>query len=259
MEIIRGMPEAEYRARPEISQSTLKLFGLPTLAHAQYEMERAKLSTESMTNGTCLHALVLEGKKIFAVEPRADGRTKEGKAIKAAFAEENAGKIILTSEAAEAVEGMAAGIKRNKGAMLLLESATDREVSIFWDGMKARLDAVCALGVEDIKTTKGASLWDFGKSLHTFGYHIQAAHYLEAAAVAGLPADDFYIIAVENVAPYECALYKTGHASLEVGARELARLRDLYNSCRESGEYPGYSPEPVEINIPAWAMKEANQ
>lgn len=246
MEIIRGLPEREYRARSEKSQSDFKHFLEPTPAHAKHAMDKEHEDTDSMLNGTCLHALILEDKKVYEV---GTGTTQKNP-------KQPENGILLSPHNAKIVEGMAAGIRRNKGAMLLLESSVDREISLFWDGMKARLDGVCPLGPLDIKSTKGADLWAFSKSLHDYGYHIQGAHYLEGAALAGFPADDFYIIAAENFAPFECAVYKIGHRSLEVGARELARLKELYFECARTGVYPGYSEEPVEINIPAYAMEE---
>lgn len=254
-EIIRNMPEAEYRARPEKSQSDYKHFSKPTPAHAKWAKENRKEIAE-FGIGHALHGLVLEGKVLFAVEPKADGRTNAGKAIKAAFAEENQGKIILSADDGKAVEGMAAGILRNKTVVSLLESAKDREVSIFWDGMKARLDAVSPLGVLDLKTTgKVADRRTFSKSIFEFGYHIQGAMYLMAAAKAGFPCEDFFFICCESFPPHECNYYPLGHESLEVGKRELDRLKALCEECEKTGVYPGYPEEQEEINIPTWMLR----
>ncbi len=255
MEIIRNMPEAEYRARPERSQSDFKHFLAPTPAHAKYAMDNRKTIAE-FGMGSALHSLVLEGKNIHAVEPEADGRTKAGKELKALFAAQNEGKIILTRKEGDAVEGMAAGIRRNAGCMALLESLIEREVSTFWDGMKARLDGVSPLGVVDLKSTRGADLWNFSKSILEFGYHIQAAMYSEAASKAGFPCEDFYIIAVENTQPHEAALYIIDHAAIEIGRHELSRLKSLYYKCLESGQYPGYSQDITPISLPNWKIRE---
>jgi exodeoxyribonuclease VIII len=241
------MPEREYRARSERSQSDYKNFLEPTPAHAKHAMDQAHESTDSMLIGTCVHGLVLEGRRVFDVV--AGCKTQKNPA------QIPGGKILLSTHSAAIVEGMAAGIRRNRGAMLLLESCADRELSIFWGGKKARLDGSCPLGVVDLKSTKGADIWAFSKSIHEYGYHVQAAHYLEAAAVAGLPADDFYIVAAENFEPFECAVYRISHEALEIGRRELDRLIALHDECAASGVYPGYSEEPVEISLPPWAMK----
>jgi len=250
-EIVRNLGEKEYRARPEISQSVAKKLLLPTPAHAFYELHNRREVVE-FDMGHAIHSILLEGITIHAVEPEADGRTKAGKEIKAAFAAENVGKIILTKKEGEAVEGMVAGIRRNSGIMQLLESATDHEVSIFWSGMKARLDGVCPLGILDLKSTKSCEPFQFAKSILDYGYHIQAAHYLEAAAQADLPCDNFYFLAVENTAPYEAALYVLEQDSLEIGRLELEMLRTKYFHFQKSGVWPGYSQEIVSIGLPAW-------
>jgi hypothetical protein len=145
---------------------------------------------------------------------------------------------------------------RHSGCRLILESLQEREISVFWDGWKARLDGVCPVGVVDLKTCRTAAPEDFSRAVYTLGYHIQAAFYLEAAAVAGLPADDFYIIAAESSAPYEAALYKVDHAAIEIGRRELARLKAIHARFQESQTWPGYSPEPQAISLPPWIMRK---
>ena len=247
MEIIRNMPEREYRARRERSQSDFKHFRLPTHAHAKYAMDQESEESDSMLNGSCFHALALEGKQIFSV----DLSCKTQKNPK-----QDCDDIALSPHNAAIVRGMAEGVKRNKGIMLLLESAFEKEVSLFWDGMKARLDAVCPLGIIDLKSTKGGDLWQFSKSMSDYGYAIQAAHYLEGAAKAGFPAENFFIVAAENFPPFEAALYVVGHESIENGRLELMELREKYFSCQKSGIYSGYSEEPVEINLPAYKFKE---
>jgi hypothetical protein len=255
-EIIRNMPDGAYRARPELAQSTIKLFGLATPAHAKYAMDNRK-DSPSKNMGRAIHALILEEKKIYAVEPIADGRTKEGKAIKAAFAADNSGKLILTAAEGAKVEGMAAGVRRNKGAMTLLAACYEFELSIFWDGYKARLDALSPLGPVDLKSTDDASPWAFSKkTLLDYGAYIQSPHYLEGCAACGLPCENFHFIAVESEAPHECAIYVADHESLEIGMRELHRLREIAKHCLETGEYPGYSHEPELIGLPAWKIRQ---
>jgi len=258
VEIIRGMPEAEYRARPERSQSDFKTMLEPTPAHALYKMQNRR-EKSCFDLGHALHSLFLEGLRLHAVEPVADGRTGVGKVIKAAFAAENQGKIILSAKDGEAVEGMVAGLMRNQGIVEILESAIAKEISIFWDGMKARLDLVFPLGVFDLKSCNSAEFRLFQKDIEKWGYHIQAPCYLDAAAVAGFPCENFFFGAVESSPPYEAALYRIGHRSLEAGAAKLRELKDLYYGCEESGAYPGYSQEPVEIDLPAWALRESAQ
>jgi hypothetical protein len=249
VEIIRNMPDKEYRAREERSQSDFKNFREPTPAHALHKMKKAKEDSDSMLAGTCLHALLLEGKKIWSVD--------KGRKTKTNPDQPSTG-ILLSPWYDEVVRGMEAGVRRNAGAMAIINARMEAEVSIFWAGMKARLDIVFPVGVGDLKSTKGASLREFQKAIVEYGYYIQAAHYLEAAALAGFPADDFYIIAVENFEPYECALWKMDHDAIEIGRKELDVLKENFYRCQSSGIYPGYPQEPITISLPSWKMREHN-
>lgn len=250
VQVVRGMPEAEYRARPELSQSDYKHFFNTTAAHAKYAMEQPHEDKLEWLNGTALHALVLDRRVVYEIDHKCKTQKNPPQPSKG---------ILLSPHNAAIVHGMADGIRRNKGAMAILESLSDTELSIFWSGNKARLDGVFPLGVVDLKNTRGADAHQFSRFILDYGYHIQAAHYLEAAAVAGLPADDFFFIAVENFAPFECAVYKIGHQSLEIGRRELDTLKARYLACQQTGIYPGYSPEPIEINLPAWKLRQEEE
>ena len=257
MEIIQNMPEKQYRDHPFRSQSDWKKMRAPTPRHAKDEMDNPKEADKTLVNGTCFHALSLENKKIYSFLPDfGDCRSKENKANKAEFLARHEGQILLSQDNAHIIEGMTKGIQENSGAKAILDSASHREISLFHEGGKCRIDFVFPLGIGDLKSTKGADLFSFSKSLEKYGYHIQAAHYLDMAAIAGFPCENFYIIAVENFAPFCCAIYTIGHQSLEIGRKELKRLRDLYESCEKSGIYPGYSEDAVEINLPIWKLMQ---
>jgi len=235
-EICRGLSEQVYRLRPEVSQSTLKNPWGP-----------AKEPTDNMINGTCLHGIILEDRRVFTV----DEACKTQKNPK-----QPESGIILSPHNAAIVEGMAAGIRRNSDAVLLLESLIEREVSIFWDGWKARLDGVCPLGVLDLKSCKDASRYGFSRAIADWEYHVQGAQYLEAAAVAHFPCENFWFIAVENEFPFLCAVYPLEHESLIIGRRVLAEYRERRKKYLETGEIPGYPTNQQPIGLPGWKIKE---
>ena len=259
MAIIRNMSEAEYSAAPGIRHSTLKQMGLPTPRHAKWEIDQPPKEKECFLTGRSLHALVLENKRIFVAAPKADGRTNAGKEIKARFLAENADKIVLSADAAAAVEGMREGIMAHPGCRALVESLIEREVSIFWAGYKARLDGVFPGGVMDLKTTKGADPREFSKAIENFFYHTAAAHYSEGAAEVGFPCETFRFIAVENFPPFCAALYDLDDEAKEIGWRKLLKFREVYASCIASGIWPGYPDDPQTISLPEWAMKEGEK
>lgn len=255
-EVIQGMPEDEYRARPEDSQSLFKAHREATDAHAFFNLTNPKKPSEDMINGTCLHSLILEEKKIYAIAPECDRRTKEGKAAWAAFLAESEGLIPRNAENGAKIEGMVAGIRRNKEAMGLLESEGQTELSIFFQGMKARIDKQTPLGPCDIKSTgDGADDLNFSKSVLRWGYDIQAAHYLDMCAAAGLPCEKFWFIPVENYPPFEANVFYLGERSLLRGKKRLEELKERYYACKKSGIYAGFLNS-GEINIPEWDLRK---
>lgn len=252
MEIRRNQPEREYRERPEKSQSDWKWFyKKPTPLHAQQAIkdnEEEDEEKDCLLVGTCLHGEILEGKRLFEVDKRC--KTKKNPPQPKEI-------ILLSPFWAEAVSGMAEGIRRNPDAMCLLNDALETEVSIFWDGMKARLDRVCSLGVLDLKSSgKSIDDWVFSKTILELGYHFQGAHYLDAATVAKFPNENFFLIAVENFKPFASKVHRLKHEAIAQGKRELERCKELYNECHKTGSFPGYEYNPDGIGLPKYAMKE---
>lgn len=262
--VVRGMPEADYHAHPATSQSTLKAGRLPTMAHARWELDN-RVEKAAWLLGTCVHGLILEGRKLWAVEPPGDGRKTEVKEARKRFAAdpENAGKIILSEDDERKVLGMRDGLLRHSGCRKILDASPDRELSIFWTDenghkLKGRIDVVSALGGLDVKTTRSAEPWDWSGILGELGYHIQAAMYLDAMTAAGLPDENFGFMPVENFGSFEAALRWLDHESIRKGKAELELLKIKYFNCVETGIWPGY-PEEETIGLRPWRMRQENE
>jgi hypothetical protein len=260
------LPFPEYLALERLSPSGAKLLARSP-AHYSWSRENPYPETPALRIGKATHALALEGREAFAaafaVEPKADGRTKEGKAVKAAFAEEAEGKTILTASEAELVKGMAGAILAHPLAPALIAGGTT-ELSMLWDDpatgapCKGRADlARLADGVIlDLKTTQSAAPGDFARSVLNFGYATQAAAYLAGAAALGADVSDFIILAVEKAPPFAVGVYRLPDAALEIGRRRWAAACALYAQCRESGQWPGYGEGIQELTLPNWALSE---
>lgn len=260
------LPFASYLALDRLSPSRAKLLS-KSPAHDRYNRDHPPTETPALRVGKATHALALEGRAAyeaaFAVEPKADGRTKEGKAIKAAFAESAEGKTIVTASEAELIESMATGILSHPLAPALIEGGTP-ELSMIWDDpetgapCKGRLDLARleAGAILDLKTTLDASPAAFARSVISFGYATQAAAYLSGAAALGADVTDFIIVAVEKVPPFAVGIYRLPDAALELGRRRWAEACALYVACLVSGSWPGYPDTITELALPNWAMSE---
>ena len=91
----------------------------------------------------------------------------------------------------------------------------------------------------------------------TFGYDLQAAHYLDGQNALGVYRDDFYFLAVEKTPPYAVAVYRADDAFLSTGRTKLAKLRALYAECLAADSWPGYPDTIMGLALPTWALAEA--
>lgn len=260
-EIIYGLPAAEYHARPEINCSGLKLINRSPM-HYRSRLDQPSEETKAMTIGSAVHTATLEphlfDQQYVAMPEGIDKRTKEGKAAFAAL--EQSGKIILSADDYRDVCRIAISVQDHETASLFLKEG-HAEVSIFTEiediPAKCRIDWLRTSVICDLKSTDDASPNGFARSCANYGYDMQCAWYLDCADAAGLSIDAFVFIVVEKSAPYAVALYELDAASIEVGRAKYQRALSLYRHCKMVGEWPGYSPEIISIQLPKWALMEA--
>ena len=105
----------------------------------------------------------------------------------------------------------------------------------------------------DLKTTTDASPKGFAKSVASFRYHVQAAHYLAAGLF-----DKFIFIAVEKEAPYAVACYELDADALTEGQRLRGRDLQRIANCRAMAAWPGYGDELQTISLPGWAFYDSD-
>lgn len=262
-----GIPFADYLAFERLSPSGAKLL-LKSPAHFHHARLHPPAETPALRIGKAVHALALEGRPAFAaafaVEPKADGRTREGKAIKSAFAEEAEGKTILTATEGELVEGMSAGILSHPLAPMLIEGG-EPELSLAWTDAEtgaeckgrtdlARLADGCLV---DLKTSISAAPGDFARAALGYAYHLQGAAYMAGCQALGAEIRDYLFIVQEKSPPYLCAVYRLPESFLELGRRQWATACRLYAECRERDAWPGYAPGITELELPRWAWTDA--
>lgn len=263
--IIYDRPASEYYADTAIGGTALRdALRSPLHFWARHlDPERELKETPAMRLGTLAHLAILEPERWESetiLAPSVDRRTKAGKEAWSAFLEEAAGKEIVSAEDAAIVESIAAAVRGHRGAGALLKGAAT-EVSLEWrddaTGMrcKGRMDAVAQHDVIiDVKTCQDASPKAFERAIANFGYHIQAAHYIDGyEAATGVRPRAYIWIAVESSAPHGVAVYAADAAMLEIGAEKRAMALEIIAECTEAGEWPGYPAEIQTISLPGWA------
>lgn len=232
----------------------------------RYEQEHPSAPTAAMVLGTAVHTMVLgAGPKVARVES-SSWQTKVAKAAKAEAKE--AGQVALLAADYERAEAMAAAVLDHPVASALFDPARGRaEQALVWRDddtgvwRRALVDHLpheATNGVHilaDLKTTEDAapSVRAVGKSVAKFGYHQQAAWYLDGYRALRGGDPGFVFVFVEKHPPHLVSVIELDQPALIVGAELNRRAMEIWRDCREAGVWPGHSPEIELVGLPAWA------
>jgi exodeoxyribonuclease VIII len=181
----------EYLSNNEcVSASDLKNF-LHSPKYYFYEKyeKKQKESKSHFQIGSALHELILEPELFhtnFAVSPKFDKRTKEGKAHAELFESNNIGKTVINEEDMEMIRCMAESALQNQTFIELMKDS-HRELSCYTTdektGLKIRLrpDAMAKnkSTITDIKSCLDSSLRKFKGDVYSYGYSLSAAYYCD--------------------------------------------------------------------------------
>lgn len=264
-ELIPQMEAAAYHSSAGISKH-----GLDLIRHAPalyvHRKSNPEEQTPAMRWGTLAHTVILEPDKfddeVFVLPP-CDRRTKEGKETYAQAMREAAGRTIITMDEAQQLEGMKDAFYADKACRNAVQNIEYVEASLYWIDQvqdvqcRARMDAIRKDGViVDYKTTDNASPSAFLRSVMSFRYHVQAAFYLDALKAVTGQDGTFLLVAQEKKPPYLSCVYIVGQDMVEQGRREYMQDLKTYRRCFDTGDWPGISAYPMELNLPKWAAKE---
>lgn len=256
----RKMTDAEYFALDGVYHSsyTTALLASPARFAAGEREESA-----SMALGSYVHALMAGDAERFSTGPdlskvtTKDGKpaanpaaTAEGKALVAEWWAANPGAVVMT--AADMDRGQRCADNLRSAMAAKGWTPTYREMAAMWRGnvpSVAKFDAVVVLPdriiVVDYKS-HGKPLSNKGlqASFVDFGYHAQAAHYLDGIAAvqaAGLLPHlpvEFWIGWVSTVQPFDAWFQRVGDEALVVGAADLAVAQDRWMLGKATGKWP---------------------
>ena len=247
------MTFAEYRAIEAMNWSSLKLMDNPRLY--QWRQEHPQPERAALSLGSAVHCAVLEPDDFdarYVIRPEGiDLRTKAGRAWRSDVCN---GRSMVSETVALCRDSVMA----NPEARELVESATTEQTATWTDTTgvecKARLDALCTNEFSDIKTTS-KPLDQFEREVARHMYHGQIAFYGDGAHAAGMTSSTLasYIIAVETVEPYDCAVFRLPPHIVEAGRRLYRSFLDNWLTCRETGLWPGRYPGMNWLDLPPWA------
>lgn len=258
------VPEVVYHGDPDSLSST----GVRTLVAAGGPAKFIGAEREHNDDfdiGTAAHTLLLGTGAGLHVVHEKSWQTAKAKVEKAKARE--LGKVPLLTKQADRVRAMVdvalahpeVGARLAVGVSELSAYALD---PIWWAILRARFDHILVdedakeVEVDDYKTTKDASPRRFGKSAFDLGYHVQEAHYRRVIELLGYKVRRFSFIAQEKEPPYLVCLHEFDADAVAAGDRVVSAGIELWQSCRQVGDWPGYGEQTYQMSLPRWARGE---
>jgi hypothetical protein len=277
-----GESEATYHADRDhvLSCSAIKqLLRSPAhyLAWAQSEIDTGE--TPAQAFGKAFHCALLEPERFAQVyvtlgedAPRRPSITqieaaKPSPATVAAIqfwdGLQRSGRKVLSLADANRIDAMLASVQSHPWAARLIRGGQS-EVTLRWNDettglrCKARADYYVeapARYVLDVKTCTDASPEGFAAACARYQYHLQHAHYCDGFRALGLPLASYFLLAVENEAPYVCQPYALDAAAEVAGFQLRERGAARLAECLKTDRWPGYSDDLPTLSLPAWATR----
>ena len=263
--INHNVPEDEYHAFRAVSKSTLWSFAKnPSKWKKLEDAGIRREPTPAMQWGSLVDAMLLQPEEVersFAVSPYDDFRTKDAKAWRDAET-----RTVITQSTFDSAKAAADSVLSNPIAGDVLSGA-ETQVSVLVEGdetqtgerflAKSRIDIVpgepFASWVFDLKTTQ--SLSDMDRTIANFGYHVQAAWYLDMYnAAAGEARSPWGFVFVESEFPYETAVVELDPLAIERGREWYLGALAKWCKCHRDGKFPSpFDGEIPVISLPKWA------
>lgn len=276
------VPYEVYDLLPGLRKSSIWIINKKTLSHYKAAILKTNDPTPSQTKGLVSHDAILEPDKFDtlylptpeAPDDRAGGKwNRTYKTHKIAWNEaqeeaRQAGKTILEPGVYE--DGIAIRDKvLAHPTLAALIRAGKKEVTFQWIDVdtgllcKGRLDLL-VVGeritrpiIVDVKTTVDASPTGFMYEAYKWGYPAQLAMYFDAVrAVLQQEPKDPVLAAIENVYPYELALYDVELDYLDLGRSQYKAILGQIKEAMDTDTWPGYDQGVMPLQAPPYAGLE---
>ena len=275
--LVPGVPERAYlRGDPppgatgELAGPSLSSTGARRILQSpslyRHEADHPEPATDAMDIGSVAHKRILGvGSDVVVVDAR-DWRMKGARAHRDQCRAD--GLVAIHRGQLPGTGAMARAVGRHPLASRILDGAA-KEVSGWWvdpaTGVccRLRIDALHPRAIVDVKTTTTVTPDEWVRNHVTrYGYHIQAAWYLDGhEAITGqrLP---FLWIVVRSTPPHDVWVVDLADVDLDLGRERAHEARVLYAECAsqndwpEAGRYPGREPDVLHLSLPGWMHRE---
>ena len=274
--IYSGIDEGVYHSDPTSLSSTGARKLLPPSCPAiyRYERDNPPPPRDVCDFGHVAHELALAvGAGYVPLDPAMHGLTKDGKPAdkptatvtwKAAASDARAaGKIPIHVDDLRRAQAMADAVRQHPIAGALFEDGAPELSGYYTDPdtgirLRYRTDWLTTLAdgrplAVDYQTVAGAHPGHCSKAVADYGYHQQAAFYIDGLAANDVPDAAFLFVVQSKTPPYLVIAAELDAAAITLGRRRNYAAIDLYAKCVAEDYWPGYGDGIHTISLPAWA------
>lgn len=272
-----GLPFDQYAKIDAMNHSTLA-WGHKSMRHLRAAMD-GKLEredTDALAFGRALHVRLLEPELYESRHPISPdfGDMRSPKNRKSRDDWEKAlpkGCEPISESDAKAIEQCVLAVKEHP-AEFLRSAKGQFETTVIGElcgvRFKARIDKliVAPLTIVDVKkvngstspsTRSGGDVAEFERRIQTYGYGMQAASQSDLVSQHfGGQTPRYFWIVIEDDFPHCAGVYRASAQLLAAGRNEYTNLLMQMKSCEASGKWPGFTSDVVEIDGPAWWLKQ---
>ena len=236
-------------------------------AHYLYSVQHGKEETLPLRMGIATHALVFGTPQVLVYRggEHADAKGKvkvysdvRNGACWEAFKAKHAGDVIVNDTELRAAEALARALTEDMDVASLLFGAGvehEKELTATVDGRKrkGRVDALTPAALSDLKVVKSSEPRWFRYQARDLCWHAKLAWYVDLADLAGYPAREPVLVAVEKTPPHVVQVFRLTDRDYALGQRTYREWWDRLMACEAaeglSGFAPGYAPGPLPLAL----------
>lgn len=245
-----------------LSASRLQLLHeSPELFRDRYVLGIPEPQNDAFKIGSAVHCLVLEPSCFYdryVTYPKVDLRTKTGKEELAKVQQTAQGKVVLNNDEESQVLKLAQAFQKHNRLVEWLET-TDKVIEepiqfeLFGQAFKAKPDCVIPQQrrIIDIKTCKSADPHRWKWSALDYGYHRQAAIYIDACFKKYGEPFECVFACVSKSHPFEVSVIQLEDETIAYGREDTHRLVESYERRMKDNDWlPEHSKKVVFVQLP---------
>jgi len=228
-----------YHSHDSISASGLKTIHKKSVYHLINQQFK---ETPAMALGTAVHQAILEPHDfhdIYHVIEKIDKRTKAGKEEYQKQIDLAQGKIIIEDDIHEIIKSILGDFRQNDLAQKYCKGEIELSHYTQYEGIDVRVrpDVINHVSdfISDVKTCQDNSPQAFKRDVYNWGYHLQAAFYMDMCGI-----NNFRFIACTTKYPYTVEVYTLDEKDIEFGRMAYKNAFRQWKKYLETGVVSRY-------------------